>query len=126
MSDQPPTSLEPTPPTGVTSESRLMAGLSYASMFTGFPLFLIPLLQKNDDFAMFHARQAAEAYVVAVVLFFAINIIGVVTCGFGYLLFPLLFFPWLPAIHGVVLVLNDERKAPMGTFGLADKMLGGS
>ncbi len=109
----------------ITQEGRTWAYLSYASMFLGLPLFIVPFIQRNDAFALYHAKQAAVAYlmmVVLVVLYFAISI---VTCGIGTLLFPMVMLPYVPMIHGFVLVSNGEWKEPIGILGLGDKLFGG-
>lgn len=125
MAESPDSSLT-TPPGGgaITQESRVLACLSYASAFTGLPLFIIPLAQKTDRFAMFHARQAAITWIGLLVCFFAYFFISFVTCGFGALLFPILMLPYIPALHGIVLALDDKEQEPFGVFGLGERLLG--
>lgn len=107
----------------VSDEERLWAIASYASVFVGFPVFIIPLALRKSDFAIYHAKQAAEAYVYLVGSIFVLTFLSVLTCGFGVILMPLGFLPWIPMIHGIILCLNNERKAPIGTFGLAESAL---
>lgn len=126
MAESPDRSLTPPPSGGsaITQESRVLACLSYASVLFGLPLFIIPLAQKNDAFAMFHARQAAVAWIGLLVCFFAYFFISFITCGFGALLFPILMLPYIPAIHGVIIALGDETREPIGVFGLGERLLG--
>jgi uncharacterized membrane protein len=109
----------------ITQDGRVWAYLSYVSVFIGFPLFVIPFIQRNDAFALYHAKQAAVAYLLWVVLLMAYVVISVVTCGFGGLLFPMVMLPYIPMIHGFVLVSNGEWKEPIGVFGLGDSLFGG-
>ena len=38
-------------------EGKTFAILSYVLMFVGLPFFLIPLIMRNNDFALYHAKQ---------------------------------------------------------------------
>lgn len=113
-----------------TSDGRMMACVAYASMLVGLPLWLIPFVQKNDAFALRHAKHAAVAYLGAIGLFFlyffGTIVLSVVTLGFGSFLglccMPMLFLPYVPAIHGVILATSDKSDAPLGTFGLGDSL----
>jgi uncharacterized membrane protein len=116
-------STEPTPE--ISQDGRTWAYVAYASMFVGFPLFLVPMLQRNDAFALFHAKQAAVAYIAMIALFFAYGFISIITCGFGAVLFPMVLLPYVPMIHGVLLVSNGEWKEPIGVFGLGNTLFAG-
>lgn len=118
--------------TAPSDQGKMWAALSYGSFFVGFPLGVIPLLQRDDDFALFHAKHATAVwlatFVLGLVLVFVYTVISFVTCGFGSLLFPILFvpLPWamVVSIHGLVLSLNGQLEEPMGAFGLGDLMFG--
>jgi hypothetical protein len=120
-------------PETVSSEGRALATVSYVSVLTGLPLFLIPLIMRKDEFAIHHAKQAAEAYVAfflaGFVAFFGYFILSFITLGFGSLCcFPIMALPllaYVPMIHGIMLSLNNEWKAPIGVFGIADSVLAG-
>lgn len=116
------TAHDPRPP--ATSDGRMLAVLSYVSLFVGLPLFIIPLAQKKDPFAMFHARHAGALFVLSLVEGFALGMIIVLTCGLGFLLLPILFLPWVGAGHGILLALSDAYTAPVLTFGLGEKWFG--
>lgn len=109
----------------ITQEGRVWAYLSYASVFIGFPLFVIPFVQRNDAFALYHAKQAAVAYLLWIVLLMVYFTISMITCGFGAILFPMVLLPYVPMIHGFVLVSNGEWKEPIGVLGLGDSLFGG-
>ncbi len=38
-------------------EGKVFAILSYALSFLGIPFFLVPLIMRNNDFSLFHAKQ---------------------------------------------------------------------
>ncbi len=109
----------------VTTEGRTMACLSYASIFMGLPFFLLPLLMRKDAFAIHHAKQAAEIYVGFIVMFGLYFLLSFITCGFGGLCFPIVFLPYIPMLHGVLMALNNEWRVPFGVTGLVDSALAG-
>ena len=115
-----------------TEQGKMWAMLSYGSFFFGFPLGVLPLLQRDDPYALKHAKDATAVWLVVfgltMVLGFLYTVISFVTCGFGALLFPMILlpFPWamLVAIHGLVIAINGQWDAPLGTFGLGEMMFG--
>lgn len=113
---------DPRPP--ATSDGRMLAVLSYVSLFVGLPLFVIPLAQKKDAFAMFHARQAGALFVLSLFEGIALALVTVFTCGLGFVLLPILFLPWIGAGHGILLSLRDEYAEPVLTFGFGEKWFG--
>ncbi len=108
--------------TPITQESRLWAYASYASVFVGLPIFLVPLAQRNDSFALFHAKHAAMVFLLWVVLLGIYVVFTMVTCGVGALL-PFFMLAYVPAIHGFLIVTRDEWKEPVGLLGAADRFL---
>ncbi len=120
-----------------TSDGRLWALLSYGGLLMGIPLGLAPLLQRNDAYALFHAKHAmvvALEFAVAAGVWLALFVLsfalGFVTCGLSHfftaplviLAFSVVFLPLIPLIHGIIIAVNAEWRAPVGTFGLADVM----
>lgn len=115
-----------------TEQGKMWAAVSYGSFFIGFPLGVIPLIQRDDAFALYHAKTATAvwlvAFVVGVVMAFVYTVISFVTCGFGSILFPIILLPvpWtmVVSIHGLILALNGQTEEPMGGFGLGEMMFG--
>jgi hypothetical protein len=108
-----------------TQQERMMAALAYGGLFLG----VLPFVEREGDFATFHARHAAAVWAVGMPFFVVTSsIVGAVTfltCGLGlFVVFPLLFpvpiWAMLVGIQGTVLALNGRREAPYGTFGLGD------
>jgi uncharacterized membrane protein len=113
-------------PEMVSTESRAIAAVSYASVLTGLPLFLIPLIMRKDEFAIHHAKQAAEIYAAFFLCVSGYAAISLFTLGLGSLFcFPMIFLPYIPMVHGLLLSLNNEWKAPIGVFGIGDSILSG-
>jgi hypothetical protein len=111
-------------------QAKMWAALSYGSFFIGFPLGVIPLVQRDDPYALHHAKKATAvwlvSFVLGMVLAFAYTFISFATCGFGAILFPMVLLPvpWVMAvaIHGLVISLNGQWDEPIGVFGLGDLM----
>ena len=102
-----------------------MAYLAYASIFLGFPVFILPLIQRDNPFSLYHARQAAGIYVLFFIIFAILMAFSFITLGFGSLAFPIVFIVWVPSIHGFMLVSRGEYREPTMLFGLGDKLFGG-
>lgn len=102
----------------------MWAYLAYASFFVGLPVWIIPLAQRENPFALYHAKQAGASYILGFAVAMVVGVIAVVTCGFGAVLLPLAFFPVITSIHGLILVSNGEVREPMLVFGVGDKLFG--
>lgn len=48
-------------------EGKAFAILSYVLSLIGLPFFIIPLVMRNNDFALFHAKQCLMIWIVGVV-----------------------------------------------------------
>ncbi len=113
-----------------SQDGTLMAFLSYASCFVGLPLWIIPMVQKNDAFALYHAKNAAIAWswlFIGFGLYLCSSLtIGLLTFGIASLCcMPLVFVQWIPMIHGFILVANGKQEAPFLTFGLGQSLFSG-
>ena len=124
MSTDETTQVESTPSPEDIEKGKMWAVLSYASMFIGFPVCILPLAMRDNEFALYHAKHATIVYLAAMVFGVAIMIIYLVTCGLGILFVPLIFLLWVPTIHGFVLAAGGKMEEPMMLFGLADKVFG--
>lgn len=119
--------------TTVSDEGRLWAILSYAGFLVGLPLGVIPMIMRNDAYALHHGKIATSVYLGTLVASMAVfvfgSILSFVTCGLGSIVFvPAMLlvavWPLVTVVHGVVLAANREWSEPMGGFGLADRLFG--
>jgi uncharacterized membrane protein len=106
----------PYPPEDVES-GKMLAILGYLIS----PLWILPLVQRDNAFALYHAKQAMVYTIFMAILGSVIGIVSVITCGFGSILaiaiFPFMY-PWIMAI---VYASQGEYK-PMPWIGhYADK-----
>lgn len=119
----------PWPTATTTPEQQVQSGkmwalLSYAGIFFGLPLAVVPLLQRDNAYALYHAKHATAAYAASVVLFIVWCIFYAISCGFGAVAFPLVMLPWVVAGHGIWLVREGAWRQPIGLFGLGDRLFG--
>lgn len=106
-------------------QGKGLALIAYLSMFTGLPLFLVPMLDRKNAYALHHSRFAGVIYIESIIVGFAFAMMTFITCGFGALLFPILFIFWLPTIQGLIYVVNGDARAPIGTESLAQSLFYG-
>lgn len=78
-----------------------MAVLSHMSILFGLPVFLIPLIKRDNAFALHHAKSA----MVIFLLFLAGFVASFVTCGLAV---PFVLLLYVPAIVGVVHAARGE------------------
>lgn len=113
-----------------SDNGKLLAALSYGGLFFGLPVGVIPLLQRDDPYALKHGKIATAVWLGVFVLSFVMGIlysvIATVTCGLGAILFPILFLPWgwglVVGGHGLMITLNAKDEEPIGSFGLGEKL----
>ena len=119
--------------TEVTQDGRLWAILSYAGFFVGLPIAVVPLAQRKDDFALFHAKHAMGVFVGFLVFYFGVFALAFllffVTCGLSnFVVIPVLgaslLWPLVTSIHGLVLASDGRFEAPFGSFGLGERLFG--
>lgn len=106
----------PTPPAPETApamdgkeieEGKAFAVLSYALSFFGIPFFLVPLVMRNNAFALYHAKQCLLLWlggiaVVAVTLLLSVICIGLILGPvLGVLLLVLCILGLINAIKGI-------------------------
>ena len=71
------------------------------------PLWIVPLMERNNAFALFHAKQALVYMIFATVVSMIAMALAMVTCGIGAIaVFPLLY-PW---IMGIVYAAQGEYR----------------
>lgn len=106
-------------------KGKIMALIAYASIFVGFPAFLLPMLQKDNAYALQHAKWAGAHFVIYLGTFMVVFAIALVTCGFGTLLVPLIFVPWVFAGLGALNALNGRTDTPPMAEPLATMLFSG-
>ncbi|MBN2193064.1 MAG: hypothetical protein JW751_09630 [Polyangiaceae bacterium] len=86
------------------------------------PLWIVPLIQRDNAFALFHAKQMLAFSIACVVATIPISIVGTITCGIGFVLYLPLIYPWF---MGILYSVQGQYRA-MPWFGfIAEKYLEG-
>lgn len=105
-------------------EGKVMAILSYAINILAIPFFLIPLIMRNNEFSLFHAKQNLMIWIIAVIgsaVGAALSFVCI-----GLLVFPILWvFLLVVNIMGIINSANMQFK-PLPVIGpLAESWFGG-
>jgi len=90
-------------------EGKPFAILSYALNFVILPFFLVPLIMRNNEFSLYHAKQSLMLWLIGIVGS-AIGAMFMVICV-GIILLPLLLvFLLILNIIGLVNAIKGEAK----------------
>jgi len=103
-------------------EGKIWAILSHLSLFTGLPLFAIPLLYKHNAFALQHAKWAGAAYAGALATWILVSLISLITCGMGAVLYVLILSWWIPAVQGLLGAAQGKLEEPLFVGAIAQKL----
>ena len=112
---------EPAPATDAkdVEEGRVFAVLSYALGLVGIPFFLVPLIMRNNEFSLYHAKQC----LVLALLFLARGVLVSMMAVTVILLFlaPLVWLAtcvvlWVGCIMGLMAASKGEMK-PLPVIG---------
>lgn len=106
-------------PEGTRAETaengQAMAIFAHLSVLFGLPVFLIPLLQRDNAFALHHAKAAATIYG----LFLLTALGSIVTCGLAV---PLALLCYVPAIVAIVKASQGEQAGPWGLGDMGERI----
>ncbi|MFW6151392.1 MAG: DUF4870 domain-containing protein [Verrucomicrobiota bacterium] len=105
-------------------EGKPFAILSYALSFIGIPFFLLPLIIRNNDFSLFHAKQCLMIWVVGMIGGAISGILMLVCIGF-VLAIVVGIFALVLNIIGLVKAVNGERKPLPWVGGYAEEWFKG-
>jgi len=90
-------------------EGKVFAILTYALSFVGLPFFLVPLIMRNNDFSLYHAKQCLLLWLAGVVGSVLSSIL--MTVCIGAILLPIvLVFCLVLNIIGLINAVKAETK----------------
>lgn len=78
----------------VVDDGRPMAIASYFSVLFGIPVFVVPMVLRNNEFALHHARAAGVIFLACT----AMLALAIVNCA---VFLPLAFVCYIPALIGI-------------------------
>lgn len=111
-------------PMDEVQRGKLFAVLSYGCNFIGLPFFIVPLVMRDNDFSLFHAKQTLMIVIIGLIA----AIIAFVLSFFciGVLLFPVIVIAnWVFLIIGLINVSNNQAKPLPVIGGLAESWFSG-
>lgn len=95
-----------------------MALLAYMGLLFGLPLFIIPLITRDNRFSLHHAKAAGVTFIA----FFISTMLTGVTCG---LFFPIMMCFYIPAIVGAIQAVNGQLAGRWGFGDLGESVFSG-
>ncbi len=104
------------PSTADAAEGKVLAILSYALNILGVPFFLIPLFMRNNDFALYHAKQCLLVWLFGI----ATGTVGVLLIAVcvGIVLLPAaMIFMLVVSIIGIINAANLQAR-PLPLIGV--------
>ena len=108
----------PDPMSKDVEEGRVFAILSYALGLIGLPFFLVPLIMRNNEFSLYHAKQCLVLWLAGI----AVSVVSVplmVVCV-GLILLPaaMIFLVVLDVMGLIAAVKGEQKPVPLlGKFG---------
>lgn len=96
----------------IVDTGRAMAVFSHFSVVFGLPVFLVVLYQRDNAFALHHAKAAGAIYLAALTMLVA----AAVNCA---LFLPLVFLCYIPALIGIYRAAAgvEAGEAALGNVG---------
>jgi len=96
-------------------EGKVFAILSYALSFVGLPFFLIPLIMRNNEFSLYHAKQCLILWLAGLVGSVVSGILMVVCIGV-FLWVAVCIFCLVLNVMGLINAIKLEMK-PLPVIG---------
>ena len=90
-------------------EGKAFAVLSYALGLVGIPFFLVPLIMRNNEFSLFHAKQCLVLWIAGIVGSIASSVLLVVCVG-GVLGIAVLVAWVVLSVLGIMASSKGETK----------------
>ena len=107
MSD--PNQVPPAPVSTEVEEGKTFAILSYALGLIGLPFFLIPLIMRNNEFSLYHAKQCLLLWLAGLVVSVIGSVLMIVCIGIVILTAGWVFLLVLD-IMGLANAIKGEQK----------------
>lgn len=94
-------------------EGRTFAILSYALGLIGLPFFLVPLIMRNNEFSLYHAKQCLILWLAGIVLGVISGPLMLVCVGFIVLLAGGIFLLVLDIIGLINAIQGQAKQLPL-------------
>lgn len=103
-------------------QGKAMAFVAHAGIIIGLPTCIIPMMQRDNEFALHHAKAAAVNYMFFLVAIMGVIFIALITCGIGAVIAPVIY---IPMIVGMVNVANGERASGWAFGNIGESIFSG-
>lgn len=87
-------------PANVDDTSKALAVLCHLSLFLGIPIWIVPLITRDNAFTLHHAKDAAVTWALGMLVFVGGFAVFILTCGL-LPVFVLVFALYIPMLMGL-------------------------
>ncbi|MCA9294111.1 MAG: DUF4870 domain-containing protein [Phycisphaerales bacterium] len=117
MTDTPespaPAPPEPAPAVEITPEEvasgKVFAILCYALGFLGIPFFILPLVMRDNDFSLYHAKQVLILWLLGIAGYI-LGVLLLVVCIGPFIMLGVGILSLVLAIMGLINAINGQAK----------------
>lgn len=94
-------------------EGQTFAILSYALSLTLLPFFFVPLIQRNNSFSLFHAKQTLALWILGIISLYVGSLLMVICVGFILMLAALVFLTALDIVGLIHAIKGEQKPLPL-------------
>ena len=94
-------------PANVDDTSKALAVLCHLSMFLSIPIWIVPLITRDNAFTLHHAKDAAVTWALGMTIFVGGLTIFILSCGL-LPVFVLVFVLYIPMLMGIFSAANGQ------------------
>lgn len=103
---------------------KVFAILCYALGFLGIPFFILPLVMRDNDFSLFHAKQVLILWLLGIAGYI-VGIVLLVICIGPFIMLGVGILSLVLAIMGLINAINGRAKPLPIIGGYAEKWFAG-
>ena len=108
-----------TPVSSEIAEGKAFAVLSYALSFIGIPFFIVPLIMRDNEFSLFHAKQCLILWLAGIVASVIGGILTLICIGVILLAVAAVFVLVLNIMGLINAVKGEQKPLPLiGKWGV--------
>jgi hypothetical protein len=94
-----------------------MAILAHCSIVLALPVFLVPMIQRENELSLQHSKAAGVNFL----LFVLFGVAALLTKGIAV---PLMFLCYIPSLVGIVNAANGKRASLLALGPLGERVFG--
>ena len=109
----PPEPTPPAPESREVEEGKVFAILSYALSIIGLPFFLIPLIMRNNEFSLYHAKQTLIIWLAGIAAGIVSGILSFICIGIVLGVAAAIFLLVLTIMGLINAAQGEEKPLPL-------------